>query len=129
MRLVYVCGRAAWGFEMEQDIRWWADAASIATFFVTAVSAVIGIGGYLSFVRARARKVAALEAYLKREKAQGNDSGQRSALKIIRHVGLTEDEIIDISFNSPRVARRLGTDEEGYANRLLFEFVNTKDEG
>ena len=112
---------------IEQDLRWWADAASIATFFVTAISAVIGLGGYFSYVRAQARKTAALEDYLRNEKAEGKGNGQRSALNIIRHVGLTEDEIIDISFRSPQVARRLGRDEEGFANRLLFEFIGTKD--
>ena len=112
---------------MEHDLRWWADAASIATFFVTAISAIIGIGGYVRYLKVRAKKTAALENYLQTEKVQGKNSGQRSAMHIIRHVGLTEEEIIDISFRSPRIVRRLGTDEEGFANRLLFEYVGTKE--
>jgi hypothetical protein len=100
----------------------WADWASIATFFLTLVTAVVGVIAYGRYLWERHDKSKRLESYLKNEKANKQDKGQRTATQITRDVGLTEDEIIQVSFRNPRVARRVKVDDQGLAERLLFEY-------
>ena len=48
-------------------------------------------------------------------------------LNIIRYVGLTEDEILKISFMSDKIARKLSkNDNDGFADRLLFQYVGDR---
>ena len=45
-------------------------------------------------------------------------------LNIIRHVGLTEDEILRVSFVSDKIDRSLTKNKtDGFADRVLFEYV------
>jgi hypothetical protein len=99
-----------------------ADWASIATFFITLIGAVVGVFGYSYHMWERHEKSKCLERYLRDEKAKKQDKGQRTATRITRDVGLTEDEIIQISFRNPRVARRVIVGEDGLAKQLLFEY-------
>ena len=99
-----------------------ADWSSILTFAVTLIGAAVGIFGYLKYLRGLRIKSKRLEEYLRKEKAKQIDQGQRSIIQIIRDVGLTEDEIIQVSFRNPHVARRVKTDEDGLAKQLLFEY-------
>ena len=111
---------------MNYDIQWWVDFASVATFIITAGGATIGIYGYIHYRAEWHNKRLALEAYLRAEKEgsqeDDQDRGQRTTLHLVRHVGLTEDEIIKISFESSNLKRKLVPDEAGYANALLFEY-------
>ena len=66
-----------------------------------------------------------LEQYLKEQKTLSGGQGQRSLLHLVRNVGLTEDEIIQLSFKSRKIKRRIKKDEEGYAKSLLFEYAST----
>jgi hypothetical protein len=50
------------------------------------------------------------------------DQGQRSIIQVIRDVGLTEDEIIQVSFRNRHVGRRAKIGEDGLAKQLLFEY-------
>lgn len=102
----------------------WADWASIATFVVTFISAMVGICAYIKYRQDLHRKSQRLEQYLRDQKVKGGDRGQRSVIQIVRDVGLTEDEIIQASFRNPRVARRVKLDEDGLAKQLLFEYVD-----
>lgn len=114
---------------MPQDtIQWWADLSSILTFVITTVTALIGLGGYFHYLNDRRRKQQRLEEYLKDEKANTKGGGQRSLINIVRHVGLTEDEIISLSFRSQHIERRIKSDATGFADRLLFEYMDLKDE-
>lgn len=54
--------------------------------------------------------------------------GQRSILNLISHVGLTENEIIQISFKSNKIERRIKKDAAGFADRLMFEYVGDNPE-
>ena len=118
---------------MNYDLQWWANFASVATLLITAGGATIGTYGYLRYRFQWHKKRLALETYLKAAKgrAQKNqhgktkdnaDRGQRTTLHLVRYVGLTEDEIIKISFESSNLERKLVPDEAGYANALLFEY-------
>jgi hypothetical protein len=104
------------------DAHKWADWASVLTFLVTFVGALVGVGGYLKYRCEIQRKGKRLEAYLRAEKRKGADKGQRSILRISSDVGLTGDEIIQASFRNPHIGRRIVEDEKGFAKLILFEY-------
>jgi hypothetical protein len=92
------------------------------TFVVTLFGAGVGVFGYAKYLWDRHKKSRTLEEYLRKEKAKHADQGQRSIIQITRDVGLTEDEIIQVSFRNHHVARRVKIGEDGLAKQLLFEF-------
>ena len=100
----------------------WVDLASVLTFAITAIGAVIGVFGYLGYLLGIRKKSKRLEQYLRAEKQKGENKGQRSVLRIIRDVGLTEDEIIQASFRNHKIRRRIIPDEKGIADQLMFEY-------
>ena len=81
---------------------------------------------WLNYKLERWSKTSKLKAYLKRVRQEDlklNKSGQRTALHLIRHVGLTEDEILRASFDSKKIHRAVSVDPEtSKANQLLFYF-------
>ncbi len=99
-----------------------ADWASLLTFIITLIAAIVGVVEYIRYRSGLHEKSKKLEQYLRSEKAKRDDQGQRSVIQIIRDVGLTEDEIIQVSFRNPRVGRRVKLDAEGLAKQLLFEY-------
>jgi len=108
----------------DADLAYWANIAAIAGFIVTLVGASVGIYGYCSYLCGWKRKSDALVAYLKMKKAEARDGkrGQQTVLHLIRYVGLTEDEILKISFENSHVERSVGKDEQGKADTLYFEY-------
>jgi hypothetical protein len=105
--------------------------AAIGAFIIALVGACVGIFEYIRYKWNFRKKRIALEAYLKneKEKAQGSSLfGQKSLLNIIRHVGLTENEVLKISFSSDKITRKLSKEKEDvFADRLLFEYVGEND--
>jgi len=99
-----------------------ADWASVFTFVLTLTASIIGLAEYVRYRCRTHKKSKQLEQYLRNEKANQKDRGQRSVLQIVRDVGLTEDEIIQVSFRNPRVGRRVKLAEDGLAGQLLFEY-------
>jgi hypothetical protein len=92
------------------------------------VASLIAIGGvyyafreYSSQKKRWQSKREELEAYLK-DKKIGNEYEQKTALHLIRHLGLTQDEILKISFESSVIERKIKPDEAGMADRLLFHY-------
>ena len=99
------------------DLTVWANLAAI----LTALIAIFGYGKYQLDAVFRRKK---LENYLKKQKTLGNDQGQRSILHLMAHLGLTEAEILQASFISKQVARKIAKDPDtGYADKLLFEYM------
>lgn len=111
---------------MPNDLSSWSDLFAIGTF-------ILAFGGLVYGVRERSitknrwkKKTRALERYLKkRHKAvEGSDeSGQHTIVHLIRHVGLTEDEMLRISFESAHVGRVVTQNDEGQADKILLEYV------
>lgn len=99
-----------------------ADWASVLTFAITLIGAAVGVAGYIRYLCGLRKKSKKLEEYLRGEKAMKEDQGQRSVIQIIRDVGLTEDEIIQVSFRNPRVGRRAKMGDDGLAKQLLFVY-------
>jgi hypothetical protein len=96
-----------------------ADACAIVT-------AGIAVWFYVRVKCGENHKRTKLENYLKAEKATGEDQGKRSLLNIVAKVGLSEDEILKASFQSPNISRALKTDKEGYAAAILLWYDEKK---
>ncbi|MCZ6546032.1 MAG: hypothetical protein O6913_10055 [Chloroflexi bacterium] len=98
-------------------------AAEIASI-VTAIVVVSGV-----FVAARETlwrrwsRRRLLETYLLTERKQSDDRGQRSLLHLMRHLKLTEEQILDAAHSSRHVKLAVRTEREtGFAADLLFEY-------
>lgn len=101
----------------------YADCSSIATLAITVLTGGVGIYGYVSYRIDRSRKSKRLEAYLRQEKDTGEDQGKRTLLRIVRDIGLTEDEIIQASFRNARIGRFIKPDaDSGLAKELMFGY-------
>lgn len=108
----------------DTGLAFWANISAIAGFVVTFVGACVGIYGYYSYRRSWNKKTGALVDYLKCKKDSATDGkkGQQTTTHLIRYVGLTEDEILKISFDNEHVHRSVGKDEHGKADTLYFEY-------
>lgn len=100
-----------------------ASISLIATFIITTFTTLNGVWGYFSSRYKVYLKRRQLVDYLKEQKRTANDKGQRSLLHLVRHVGLTADEILKMSCKRKRIERRIKKDAKGYAESLLFGFV------
>ena len=110
-----------------EELHCLADWSSILTFAVALIGGTIGVYGYIRSQVIFHRKSKRLENFLREEKGLGVDKGQRSINRIIKSVGLTEDEIIQISFVNPNILRRVTADKiTNLAEDLLFEYVDSK---
>lgn len=110
-----------WG---DLDLELLAKMSAIAGFVVTFVGACVGIYGYCHYLHSWHKKNKALVDHLKNKKASAKDGekGQQTTTHLIRYVGLTEDEILKISFSNKHILRTVDKDEEGKANTLYFEY-------
>lgn len=111
---------------MDDPLTYWASVSAIGAFIVTLIGSGVGIYGYVDYRCKWSRKRAKLESYLRdaKRRASGDKKGQQTANHLIRHLGLTEDEILKISFESKHVDRRVGADGRGNADVLYFEYIN-----
>ena len=92
------------------------NGAAVATFLIAAFA-------YFHYRLDRWRKRRKVENYLKAEKEEAKDRGQRSVLHLMAKLGLTEAEILNASSQSSHIARRIATDPEtNRAEALLFEY-------
>lgn len=104
-------------------LEFWSNWSAILTAFV----AVLGYGKYLFDQRTK-RKT--LEKYLKNEKldstkTSNGDKGQRSILRLIASLGMTEAEILHASFQSKHIKRLVTADANtGLATDLLLQYYD-----
>ena len=108
----------------DSHLTFWANVAAIGGFIVTLIGAIVGISGYIRYRRTWKAKTEALVGYLKYQKIHAVDGkkGQQTTTHLIRHLGLTEDEILRISFERKNIQRTTGKDDEGKAITLFFEY-------
>ncbi len=98
---------------------WFGILANIAAV-LTAVIAAVGYSAYRWDQFTKRKK---LEKYLKDEKSDGKDRGQRSLLHLMANVGMTEAELIQASFRSDHIERKIAPDDKtGRADSLLLEW-------
>ena len=95
-----------------------ANLASI----LTAIVAVIFYFGYQYSISKKRRR---LEAYLKSEKeeASSGKQGLHTIIHLMAKLGLTEEEILQASFRSKHITRKVAVDPEtDRATELLFGY-------
>lgn len=97
-----------------------ADIAAIITALAATGYAIIQW-------RAKRERRMELESYLRDEKRTSGPYGKnglRSIPHLIAHLGLTESQILEASFHSQHIQRRVRvTDVTDLAKELLFEYV------
>ena len=104
----------------------WADVTVILT-------TLFAVFEYLRHRWKVRQKRGGLEDYLRKAKTidqAAGKKGQRSIYHLVSRVGLTQDEIIQASFESRHVAckTKAGSDGSHLAKDLLFEYVERKEQ-
>ncbi len=93
-----------------------AHVAAIATAGVALVA-------YCRYQNERSRKIKRLVDYLRDQKKKNVDKGQRTLIHLIRHVGMTEAELLNASFENKNIDRRVKEDDDGDAHKIYLEYV------
>lgn len=100
---------------------WLATIANIAAI----LTALVAVGGYSAYRIDQYFKRRQLEIYLKSEKQKQLDHGQRSLLHLMAKLGMTTSELLQASFKSNHVDRKVSAnDKTGRAEALLLEWVD-----
>lgn len=98
----------------------------VTSHWAAILTALVAVVAYARFVCDSWTKRRKLEHYLRDRKtadARVGKLGQRSLLHLIAKLGMTEQELLNASFKSKKIARRLGKDTEtGLANVLFLEY-------
>ena len=113
---------------MIETLEFWAGfLASLATIGGVAY----GVLRYLAHQRAWRDKVRAVERYLetKARRPDPGTTGLHSTTHLMRHVGLPEDDILRICFESDVIEQRAEPDAKGKAGRILFGHVARSGDG
>jgi hypothetical protein len=102
----------------------WLEVCANIAAILTAIVAGLAWGAYrYDLYRKRKR----LEAYLKAEKEKGTDKGQRTMLHLMVRLGLTEAEVMQASFRSKHLIRRIAADPKNdRAEALLLEYTSER---
>jgi len=90
------------------------------------ITAVVALLAYVSYRCHRWQKRQKLERYLQQEKtgAKNDDKGQRTLLHLMARLGMTEQDILQASFDSQQIARKLASDKDtGHSTAILFEWT------
>ncbi|MCM5557517.1 hypothetical protein [Pleomorphomonas sp. JP5] len=92
-----------------------ANLAAIAT-------AIVAVWAWASYLLKRRRHRKALETYLQQAKGD-QDSGRRTALHLMAHLGMTEAQVLEAAFASKHIRSTPGSDEHGRADVIFFEYT------
>lgn len=82
---------------------------------------VAAVGASLLYWKDRLTKKRCLEKYLKAQKGEGLDQGQRSVLHLTRHLAMTEDDVLHAAFLSKKIEAKVRPNKEtGLSEELLL---------
>lgn len=95
---------------------------SIIANWAAILTAAVATFAYGKFLYERCDRQRRLENYLRDEKKQGVDNGQRTVLHLMARLAMTESEVLGAAFRSNKIRKALGVDEQNRANALLFEY-------
>ena len=94
----------------------------------TIATAVVALLAYGQFQWRRFQKRKLLEDYLSKERPglrSPGDKGRRTVLHLMAALGMTEADILDAGFSSPRIKRSTAQDPESRrAAAIYFEYSN-----
>ena len=96
----------------------------ITSHWAAILTAVVAVVAYVWYRWGIHSKRIQLENYLKAEKTAARDKGQRTILHLMARLGLTEAEVLQASFGSKRIVRRIAADPTTrLADAILLEYV------
>ena len=97
----------------------------ITSHWAGILTALVAAGAYAVYRWDIHSKRIQLENYLKAEKAAARDKGQRTILHLMARLGLTEAEVLQASFGSKHIVRRIAADPTTHlADAILLEYVD-----
>jgi hypothetical protein len=97
----------------------------ITSHWAAILTALVAVVAYVRYRWGIHSKRIQFENYLKAEKAAGRDKGQRTILHLMARLGLTEAEVLQASFGSKHLVRRLAVDPTTLrADAILLEYVD-----
>lgn len=105
----------------------YAGLLEIASHWAAILTALVAVLAYGRYLYERRQKRLRLEKHLKAEKETGRDKGQRTVMHLVGELGMTESEVVDAAFRSSCIQRVIGSDKEGYAKRLMFEYMSSSN--
>ena len=89
------------------------------------LTALVAAYGYGAYRMDQHGKRGSLEQYLKSEKEKRKDRGQRSLLHLMAKLGMTEAELLQASFRSKHIDRKISPDRKtNRAEALLLEWAD-----
>lgn len=98
------------------------ETLSIVSDWAAILTAVVAIFAYGKYRCDQCSKRRALEKHLKAEKDRSQDAGKRTILHLMGRLSLTEAEVLSASFRSKNIRSFFGTDSNGRADTLLFQY-------
>lgn len=100
----------------------YADTLEIAANWAAILTACVATVAYVRFAAAQWLRRRALEAHLREEKHSGHDHGRRTVMHLMANLAMTEAEVLQAGFQSGKIKVVPGTDDQGRAVRLYFEY-------
>lgn len=97
---------------------WFGIGANIASI----ITAIVAVSAWIYYRRNLRRKRRDLENYLEDLWKNKGQKTQRTLVSLSAALAMTKADILQAAFVSNRVARRVKTDEHGYAMELLLEY-------
>lgn len=90
------------------------------------LTALVAVFFFCTYKYEQRQKEKSLESYLKLEKEMGiktaTNDGRRTILHLVEKLGLTESEILQISFRSKCINRFVSPENSGRATDLLLQY-------
>jgi hypothetical protein len=99
----------------------YADWVGLAANWSAILTAVIAVGASVLYWSDCWKKRRKLESYLKKEKENGQDQGQRSLIHLTRSLAMTEGDILHAAFRSNYIEARAKVNKDtGFCEELLL---------
>lgn len=99
-----------------------SDVLSVGANIASIGTAGVAIWAAAKYHNRQARRRETLEDHLRREKMAGNDRGQRTLKHLVRELGMSETDILEIAAESKKIGRRVDTDDSGRASSLFLVY-------
>lgn len=97
---------------------------AITANWAAILTAVVAVWAYGRYIWVGCQKRSRLEEHLKAEKAKRTNKGQRGIPHLVANLGMTESDIFDAAFRSKRVRRVTDIDEDGFATKVMLEYIS-----
>jgi hypothetical protein len=100
----------------------YSNSLEVAANWAAILTACPAAVAYARFVGAQWLRRRKLEAHLREEKSACHDHGRRTVVHLMANLAMTEAEVLQAGFQSGKIQVVPGTDDQGRAVRLYFEY-------